>query len=106
MEGFIEIEVTEKDDLGLMETNSRAGKSKNKKGKNKMSETPGDATPSSHKRKRGKATSVSPSLNGEDEEERESVCRLVAERLRHNAKLVVTETSQDEASRRVDTRYA
>lgn len=33
LEGFIEIEVTEKDDLGLMETNSRASKSKNKKGK-------------------------------------------------------------------------
>ena len=31
--GFIELQVTEQDDLGLMETSSRAAKNKNKKGK-------------------------------------------------------------------------
>lgn len=33
-----------------------------------------DATPSNGKRKRGKAMSVTPSLNGDDDEDRDAVC--------------------------------
>ena len=48
---------------------------KSKKGKSRALELPYDSTPSSSnsKRKRGKASSVTPSLNGDDEDDREAV---------------------------------
>lgn len=47
---------------------------KSKKGKSKMVDQLYDATPSNGKRKRGKAQSITPSLNGEDDDDRDMVC--------------------------------
>lgn len=45
---------------------------KNKKGKGKAIDSPFD-TPSNGKRKRGKAMSITPSLNGDDDDDRDLV---------------------------------
>lgn len=51
---------------------------KSKKGKSKLVDLPFEGTPTNGKRKRGKAMSVTPSFNGEEEEERDTVCTCVA----------------------------
>jgi ATP-dependent helicase STH1/SNF2 len=49
---------------------------KAKKGKFKAVDTLYDVTPSSSKRKRGKAASITPSLNEDDEDDRDAVSRV------------------------------
>ena len=75
---------------------------KNKKGKSKMVEQLYDATPLSNgKRKRGKAMSITPSLNGDDDDDRDVVRSFLEVMGRFSVDSICTETPQDESRRNI-----